>query len=76
MKLPAIQEVEALVSNLDANLNSDPELGRAQLRRWLNDSFIKIDKLDTIADIDFFPARILLESQVKTGSPNPIRFPG
>src|SRR5262245_58224730 len=39
-QLPTMQEVTALVGNLDHHLNEDPELGRAMLRRWLNDSQI------------------------------------
>jgi hypothetical protein len=67
-KLPTMKEVKALVSNLDAHLNADPELGRAMLRRWLNDSFIKLDKTDdgeVIALIDFFPMPIVIDGRIR-----------
>ena len=34
------------MANLDTHLNTNPELGRARLRRWLNDGLIKIDETE------------------------------
>lgn len=72
-QLPAVKEIEALMANLDTHLNTNPELGRAMLRRWLNDGLIKIDETadgEVVADIELMPGRIVIEVPVRTKSRN------
>ncbi|MDQ3369547.1 MAG: recombinase family protein [Myxococcota bacterium] len=67
-QLPAVKEIEALATNLDTHLNTNPELGRAMLRRWLNDGLIKIDMTEdgeVIAAMDLMPGRIVIEVRAK-----------
>jgi site-specific DNA recombinase len=42
LRLPSIQEVTALVFDLDSRLAEDPEAGRQLLRRWFQDQQIQI----------------------------------
>ncbi len=68
-QLPAVKEIEALMANLDSHLNTNPELGRAMLRRWLNDGLIKIDETadgEIVADIELMPGRIVIEVPVRS----------
>ncbi len=68
-QLPAVKEIEALMANLDSHLNTNPELGRAMLRRWLNDGLIKIDETadgEVVADIELMPGRIVIEVPVRS----------
>ncbi len=68
-QLPAVKEIEALASNLDTHLNTNPELGRAMLRRWLNDGLIKIDETPdgvVVADLELMPGRIVIEVPVRS----------
>jgi hypothetical protein len=65
-----VKEIEALMANLDTHLNTNVELGRAMLRRWLNDGLIKIDETtdgEVIALIDLMPGRIVIEVPVRSG---------
>ncbi|HEX3760891.1 MAG TPA: hypothetical protein VHW23_19470, partial [Kofleriaceae bacterium] len=44
LRLPSIEEVTALATDLNARLTEDPELGREALRRWLHEGRIVVDQ--------------------------------
>jgi uncharacterized protein YbjQ (UPF0145 family) len=44
LRLPSIDEVTALATDLEARLTDDPEVGRAALRRWLHEGVIRVDQ--------------------------------
>ena len=44
LRLPSIEEVTALATDLEARLTEDPELGREALRRWLHEGRILVDQ--------------------------------
>lgn len=44
LRLPSIDEITALATQLDARLNQDPPAGRAQLLRWLKDGVIRVEQ--------------------------------
>lgn len=44
LRLPSIDEVTALATDLEARLTEDPELGREALRRWLHGGQILVDQ--------------------------------
>ena len=64
-----MKEIEALMANLDTHLNTNPELGRAMQRCWLNDGLIKLDETsdgEVVADIELMPGRIVIEVPVRS----------
>ena len=68
-QLPAVKEIEALMTNLDTQLNANVDLGRAMLRRWLNDGLIKIDETtdgEVVANIGLMPGHIVIEVPVRS----------
>ena len=44
LRLPSIEEVTALATDLEARLTEDAELGREALRRWLHEGRILVDQ--------------------------------
>jgi hypothetical protein len=44
LRLPSIEEVTALATDLEVRLTEDPELGREALRRWLHEGRIVVDE--------------------------------
>lgn len=66
-QLPAVKEIEALMTNLDRQLTANVDLGRAMLRRWLNDGLIKLEETsegEVVASIELLPGRIVIEAPV------------
>jgi hypothetical protein len=47
LRLPSIEEVTALATDLEARLTEDPELGREVLCRWLHEGRILVTKVRT-----------------------------
>jgi hypothetical protein len=82
LHLPSIEEVTALATDLEARLTGDPELGRAALRRWLNDGVIRVDQSPdgTIAKTELLPLMVLVngaeQASTQSGSPRNPEIPG
>jgi len=82
LRLPSIDEVTALAIDLEARLTDDPELGRAALRRWLNDGVIRVDQSlnGPIAETELLPLMVLIDggekASAKSGSPRKPEIPG
>jgi hypothetical protein len=64
LRLPSIEEVTALATDLGARLGDDVEIGREMLRRWLHEGTIRIDPSDEgpVATTSLLPMRVLLDS--------------
>jgi hypothetical protein len=82
LRLPSIEEVTALATDLEARLTDDPELGRAALRRWLHDGVIRVDQSPDgpIAETELLPLMVLVDgagkASTKSGSPRKAEIPG
>jgi hypothetical protein len=42
LRLPSVDEIASLALQLDARLNDAPQVGRAQLLRWLEDGKLRV----------------------------------
>jgi site-specific DNA recombinase len=73
LRLPSIEEVTALATDLEARLTEDPELGREALRRWLHEGRIVVDEGPDgpTAQGELLPLMVLVD-----GSEKATRKPG
>jgi site-specific DNA recombinase len=64
IRLPSLDEVTVLATDLGARLGDDVEIGREMLRRWLHEGTIRIDPSDEgpVATTSLLPMRVLLDS--------------
>src|SRR5215468_8372888 len=72
LRLPSIEEVTALATDLEARLTEDPELGREALRRWLHEGRILVDqgRDGPTAQGELLPLMVLVDGSEKPrGSP-------
>lgn len=82
LRLPSIDEVTALATDLEARLTDDPEVGRAALRRWLHEGVIRVDQSPDgpIAETELLPLMVLIDgaekAEGKGGSPRKLKIPG
>ena len=82
LRLPSIDEVTALATDLEARLTDDPEVGRAALRRWLHEGVIRVDQSPDgpIAETELLPLMVLIDgaekAEGKGGSPRKLEIPG
>jgi DNA invertase Pin-like site-specific DNA recombinase len=82
LRLPSIDEVTVLATDLEARLTDDAELGRAALRRWLNDGVIRVDQSPDgpIAETELLPLMVLIDGGRKvlaqSASPRKRETPG
>src|SRR6185436_10646082 len=68
LRLPSNDEVMALATDLEGSLTDDPEVGRATLRRWLNDGVIRVDQSPEgpIAETELLPLMVLADGAEKS----------
>lgn len=83
IRLPSLEEVAALASDLEPRLMEDPELGREALRRWLHEGKILVDQgpEGPTAHSDLLPLMVLADGEkrrLRAGSEDPrkIENPG
>lgn len=72
LRLPNIDEVTSLATDLEARLTDDPELGRAALGRWLHEAVIRVDQSPDgpIAETELLPLMVLVDGSKKSGGGN------
>jgi hypothetical protein len=62
LRLPSIEEVTALATDLEARLTEDPELKREALRRWLREGRILVDRAGRpMAQGELLPLMVLVD---------------
>jgi hypothetical protein len=68
LRLPSIEEVTALATDLEARLTEDPDLGREALRRWLHEGRIVVDQGQDgpTAQGELLPLMVLVDGSEKT----------
>ena len=82
IRLPSIDEVTALATDLEARLTDDPELGRAALRRWLHEGVIRVDQGPNgpTAMGERLPLMVLVDgaekAERKSANPRKLKTPG
>lgn len=82
LHLPSIDEIRAVGLSVEEHLAADPEVGRATLRRWLNNGLIRVDQSPEgpIAETELLPLMVLLDGArkgtSKSGSPRKLEILG